>query len=283
MNWIEVRALFEKAPDDWSFYVDIFDRHGCENTLQTDSPPTLSSAVANVAGSDAVIEALSNELRSAGASSVETGTLVDENWEENWKRFFKPRRVGERFMVRPTWEAADPASGRLDIVLDPGLAFGTGDHPTTRMSLELLERADVAGKRVADVGCGSGILSIGACLLGAEHVAAVDIDPISVEVAKENAAANGVRFDAVVGSGISALGEGQDWDVVVSNIISATLIAIAGDVAAEIRPGGLWVMSGIIQQNWEDVLEAATRVGFVLVERLEEDDWVAATLRKSPS
>src|SRR5690348_10138923 len=134
LTWIEVKALFEKAPVDWSLYIDIFDRHGCENTLQDDFPPALSSAVVDVKGSGEVIRALTEDLLAAGARSVETRSLVEENWEETWKKFFHPRAVGQRFLIRPTWEEA-PSSGRLEIVLDPGQAFGTGDHPTTRMCL----------------------------------------------------------------------------------------------------------------------------------------------------
>jgi ribosomal protein L11 methyltransferase len=273
MTWIEVKALFDVAPADWSLAIDVFDRHGCENTLQEDFPPSLSSAVVDVKGSGDVIRALTADLLAVGAASVETRSLVEENWEEVWKQFFHPRPIGQRFMVRPTWEKAPP-SDRLEIVLDPGQAFGTGDHPTTRMCLELMERLDIHGRSVADVGCGSGILSIGACLLGASHVVAVDVEQLSVEVAKENAVLNHVRFDAVVGRGIAAIADRGPFDLVVSNIISAILINIAPDVAAATQR---WIVSGIIVQNWSDVLVAAERAGFRLTERLEEDGWVAAT------
>jgi ribosomal protein L11 methyltransferase len=278
MTWIEVKAVFDKAPLDWSIYIDIFERHGCENTLQEDTPPALSSAVVDVKGSGEVIRALKEDLLNAGATTVETRSLVDENWEENWKRFFHPRAVGKRFMIRPTWEEA-PLSDRLEIVLDPGQAFGTGDHPTTRMCLELLERANVDGKVVADIGCGSGILSVGACLLGAAKVHAVDIEPLSVEVARENAKLNRVAFEASVGRGVAAVAEEGPFDIVVSNIISAILIQIAHEVASSLKPGGTWIVSGIIVQNWTDVREAAERSGFVLMEEIEEDGWVAAALR----
>jgi ribosomal protein L11 methyltransferase len=251
----------------------VFDRHGCENTLQEDFPPALSSAVVGVKGSGGVIRALTADLLTAGVSSVETRSLVEENWEENWKRFFHPRAVGNRFMIRPTWEEAPP-SDRFEIVLDPGQAFGTGDHPTTRMCLELLERNEVHGHSVADVGCGSGILSVGACMLGASRVYAVDIEPLSVEVAKENAALNHVFFEAIAGRGIAALVHRAPFDLVVSNIISAALIQLAPEVAAVCQR---WIVSGIIEQNWVDVLTAAEAAGFRLVERLEEDGWVAAT------
>jgi ribosomal protein L11 methyltransferase len=281
MNWIEVKAVLQAAPDDWSPLIEIFRDHGCENTLQTDDPPTLSAAVVEVDGSEKVVGELSNALRQAGVAAVETRPLVDEDWDEHWKKFFKPRRIGRHFVIRPTWEAFRSEPDDHQIVLDPGQAFGTGDHPTTRLCLELLEDAGVEGKRVADVGCGSGILSIASCQLGAAYVAAVDIEPLSVEVAKENAALNGVSFKAVHGAGIEALASDGPWDVVVSNIISATLIAIARDVAADVKPGGLWIVSGVINANWPDVLTAAENAGFTLEERKEEDDWLAASLRRA--
>src|SRR4051794_4093688 len=127
MSWIEVKAVFDEPPLDWSIYIDVFARHGCENTLEEDN--ALSSAVVEVNGSGEVIQALTRDLLAAGATRVETRSLVEENWEENWKKFFHPRAIGERFLIRPTWEEAPPHS-RLEIVLDPGQAFGTGDHPT---------------------------------------------------------------------------------------------------------------------------------------------------------
>ncbi len=279
MSWIEVVARFYQAPEDWSPYIDVFGQFGCENTIQTDTPPTLGAAVVEVDGPQKVVEDLKAALLAMGASRVDSRPLVEENWEENWKQFFKPRRVGKRFVVRPTWESFEFQPGDLEIVLDPGQAFGTGDHPTTRMCLELLEEYLGPGQTVADIGCGSGILSVGSVKLGASRVVAIDIEPISVEVAKENAVLNQVEFQALVGTGVQSLPD-QDYDAVVSNIISATLISIAREVAPRVRPDGYWIVSGIIEANWPDVLEAAQRVGFRLEKMLQEDDWVGAALSR---
>jgi ribosomal protein L11 methyltransferase len=283
MSWIEVKAIFERLPQDWSPYIEIFRDHGCENTIQTDDPPTLGAAVVEVAGSSRVVANLKAALLNAGAFEVLTRSLVEENWEENWKQFFKPRRVGKSIVVRPTWESGDLPGGAIEIVLDPGQAFGTGDHPTTRMCLELLEEYLFAGHTVADIGCGSGILSVAACKLGARKVVAIDIEPLSVEVAKENAKLNRVEFEAICGEGVRALPssawptpDSTKYDIVVSNIISATLISIARDIAQVVRTGGYWIVSGIIEANWPDVKEAATRVGFRLEKELREDGWVGA-------
>lgn len=275
-DWIEIKALFDVAPDDWSIYADAFDRFGCPGSVQTDVPPTISAYMVGVEGAAAQSALLAEELKRLGVASVEIGTVPEEDWSETWKQFFKPRRIGKQFVIRPTWEEYETQEGDLEIVLDPGQAFGTGDHPTTRLCLELLDSFDLTGKTVADVGCGSGILSIGALLLGAKEVDAVDIDPLSVEVAIENAKLNGVTYRCVAGDGFKAL-EHEQYDLIVSNIISAILIRLSPDASAYVKPGGHWVVSGIIKQNWPDVLEAAQRVGFTLVKNAEEDEWVAAT------
>ncbi len=278
MSWIEVRAHLDSAPDDWSVYVEIFRDHGVENTMEEGN--ALVGCLVQVEGTPDRLEELAAALSSAGLT-VTTGELPEVNWELAWRQFFKPRRIGKRFVIRPTWEEFESQPGDLVIVLDPGQAFGTGDHATTRLCLELLEAVDLKGKRVADVGCGSGILSIGAVLLGASIVEAVDIEAQSVEVTRENRDLNNVSFLAEVADGFDGLPLGTEhpeaaYDLVVSNIISATLIRVAPDAADVVKPGGAWIVSGVIPQNWPDVLEAAERAGFELKEKREEDGWVAA-------
>lgn len=275
--WIEVKALVGSAPDDWSLLIEAFRAHGCENTLQEDDPPALTSAVVAVEGADRVIAELTASLLRAGAASVATRPFEEENWDEVWKQFFHPRAIGRRLLIRPSWEAAPPHE-RLEIVLDPGQAFGTGDHPTTRLCLGLLEDAIAGGERVADVGCGSGVLAIAARKLGAASVVGVDIEPLSVEIARRNALANGVDCEFFEGTGMAAI-TGR-FDLVVSNIISAVLIRIAPEVGAAMRLGGRWILSGVIPENWPDVLAAAESAGFSLLERVDEDGWLAALLTK---
>ena len=274
MSWIEVKSRYESG-QDLSPFVDIYDQYGIENTLEEDAQ--LTGCLVDVEGSNIRIEELKMALTEAGALAVETRDLAEDNWEIAWRQFFKPRRIGNRFVVRPTWEEFESAGEDLVIVLDPGQAFGTGDHPTTRLCLELMEQVEIEGKQVVDIGCGSGILSVGACLLGAATVLAIDIDPIAVEVAKENRDLNGVKFEAFAGEGLNGLK--GDWDVAISNIISATLVRIARDVRDVLVDGGRWIVSGVISDHWPDVKMAAERAGFEFVEKREEDGWVAASFK----
>jgi len=273
--WTKVTAVLAEEPPDWSVWAEVFDRHGMPGTVQTDEPPTISAYLAP--GAEAGFGPLAAELKDRGAVSVEKEPVPEEDWAESWKQFFKPRQIGA-FVVRPTWEGPDPDLRGLEIVLDPGQAFGTGDHPTTRMCLESLHA--LAGQDVADIGCGSGILSIAASMCGARSVTAVDSDPVSVTATLDNCARNGVRVRALVGKGFDALDKDETFDTVLSTIISAALIALAPEAAKRVRPGGRWIVTGIIDANWADVSAAAQRCGFRLEREEREGEWVAAVFRR---
>lgn len=289
-EWICIHAEFPTRPDDWSPAISVFEEHGCPGVLETDSPPGLTAyLVANGSGQKQA-EALAEALYRLGASVIGISTVPDEDWSELWKQHFKPMRIGPRIVVRPTWEPFEPNPDDLVISLDPGQAFGTGDHPTTRMCLETLQELPLNGKRVLDIGCGSGILSMAAALLGASSVLGTDIDPIAVEVARENTNRELSTISAgtphpyrlieyAACDGLASLEDRGRWDVVVSNIISATLIRLAPDVAGVIEAGGTWVTSGVILDNWPDTLTAAESVGFVLEDLRESGDWTCARFR----
>lgn len=279
MNWLEISARFEPAPEDWSPIIDLLGEYGCENSLQEDRPPSITTCLAELPGSEEILKGLKTGLGELGAVSVTVRPVPEVDWSEVWKQHFKPRRVGQRFVIKPTWEDFEKSEGDLIIELDPGQAFGTGEHPTTRGCLELMESIELLGKRVADVGCGSGVLSIGAHLLGAASVSGVDIEPIAVEVARQNARDNHLDIPFVTGDSIDDLGEGP-WHVVLSNIVSSTLIAMSPKIAVSLVPGGTWLVSGILDPNWPDVLAAANRVGFSLFRELREDGWVSAIFQR---
>ncbi len=276
-RWIEVRALFADAPLDWSEAVRVFAEHGCDSTLQTDDPPTLAGYFEATRGSGAAAACLSDALKRIGAGEVEIEEVDDADWAELWKQHFRVNKVSERFVIRPTWEPYEAAPEELVIDLDPGQAFGTGEHPTTRLCLRLMERIELAGMRTLDLGCGSGVLGIGASKLGGLVVAA-DIEAVSVEIASRNAMLNGARMEFVRSDGFEDPRLAGPWDAILSNIISATLIRLAPAAFSRLAPGGAWIVSGIIETNWQDVRSAAESSGFALAEELAEDGWIGARL-----
>lgn len=277
MNWILIKAKQTPAPADWSPIINTFRDYGIENTLEEAN--CITGCYVDVDGVRTQIESLRTALLALGVDDVIDEPFVEVDWENEWKKFFKPRRVGSHFVVRPTWESFDALPGDKVIVLDPGQAFGTGDHPTTRMCLEYLEMQVAPSNSVLDLGCGSGILAVGAKMVGAGETLAIDIDPIAVEVAKENITRNNVEVMTAVGDVLELQLESR-WDIVVSNIISATLINLAPDAAYALRPGGKWIVSGIITQNWSDVKKAAEKSGFTYIEHREEDGWNAGVFKK---
>lgn len=277
MNWILIKAKQTPAPADWSPIINTFRDYGIENTLEEAN--CITGCYVDVDGVRTQIESLRTALLALGVDDVIDEPFVEVDWENEWKKFFKPRRVGSHFVVRPTWESFDALPGDKVIVLDPGQAFGTGDHPTTRMCLEYLEMQVAPSNSVLDLGCGSGILAVGAKMVGAGETLAIDIDPIAVEVAKENITRNNVEVMTAVGDVLELQLESR-WDIVVSNIISATLINLAPDAVYALRPGGKWIVSGIITQNWSDVKKAAEKSGFIYIEHREEDGWNAGVFKK---
>ncbi|NPA92994.1 MAG: 50S ribosomal protein L11 methyltransferase [Chloroflexi bacterium] len=211
--------------------------------------------------------------------------LQEQDWAEAWKHAYRPIAVGERLMIVPAWlENPDPQ--RVPLLLDPGMAFGTGTHPTTQMCLAEVERLVQPGMTVLDVGCGSGILSIAALKLGAVRALGVDTDPQAVAVAQENAARNGVAegFRAAVGS-VEALRQPPLGPVkaplVLANILAPILVRLLDEegLADLLTPDGALVLSGILENQAEDVLAAARRAGLALAHRRQMDDWVTLTVK----
>lgn len=214
-----------------------------------------------------------------GPAKVEWRRVAEQAWAHAWKEHFHPLKVGRRIVVRPTWREYEPAPGELVIDLDPGMAFGTGTHPTTALCVRALERWVSPGDVVYDVGTGSGILAIAAAKLGASRVEACDVDPVAVEVAKGNAAQNGVlpQVRVAMGSWTSLPAGGAD--LVVANIIADVVIELAGDVKSLAKPGAVFVASGIIAHRADDVLGAFRAAGFAALEVKGEGEWVAVTCR----
>lgn len=208
--------------------------------------------------------------------------VKNEDWENNWRQYFKPFKVGERLVVKPTWEEVtkDLILGREVIEIDPSSSFGTGSHATTRLCMESLEKIMRGNERVLDMGCGSGILSIAALKLGAHSCVAVDIDEVAARIAKENVEVNGYKEDsAVVYDGDilqdSSLYEkvGKDYDIILANIVAGIIIMMAEMFYEKLKAGGTLIASGIISEREEEVKTALEKVGFKTLSSETLDDW----------
>ncbi len=215
-----------------------------------------------------------------GALTLDTKSIPNENWAENWKKFYKPLRCGEHFVIKPSWEPFEPLPGDHVIEMDPGMAFGSGYHETTSMCLALLERTVFPGSRVIDVGTGSGILAIGAAMLGAGEVLAIDIDRDAVRVAEENVSRCGVKDRVLVQEGNLLDRVEESCDICVANIIAQIICSSAAPLYSHVVPGGLFICSGIIAEMEAPVREALLSAGFEIQDVLHKGEWVAFLSRR---
>ncbi len=220
-----------------------------------------------------------------GRCVTELASIRQEDWENNWKQYFKPFRVGETFLIKPSWETCEPEEGRKILEIDPSSSFGTGTHNTTQLCICELERRVRAGDRLLDMGCGSGILSVAAHMLGASEVTAVDIDPNAVKIAQENAEKNGFSLRAHVGDvvGDAALSEaiGSGYDVIVANIVADVIMGMRYILKDKLKPEGTLIVSGILAVRADEVQQSLQDAGFALERRDQSGDWVAMTLHQA--
>lgn len=223
------------------------------------------------------------QLRGTGELTVETRS--EEDWANAWKAHYVPVRVGTRVVVRPPWRDYEPVTGDVVVLLDPGMAFGTGTHPTTQIALRLLEQLEIAGRTVFDVGTGSGIIAIAAAKLGARVVDGVDIDAVSVRQANANVALNDASERVRIWKSDMAPNADPErtYDLVVANIIARVLIEIAEQVAPAVAAGGTLVLSGIIDSKEAGVVETYRLLGFEMVERMQIEDWIGHIWRRAPA
>ena len=204
--------------------------------------------------------------------------VAEEDWAHAWKQYFKPQRIGRRLVVKPSWEefAAQPED--LILEMDPGMAFGTGLHATTRLCLRALEEIVTPGARVADVGTGSGILAVAAIRLGAARVEATDNDPLAVDIARQNAARNGVDDRITVAEATQP--PTGPFDIVVANILPDVILGMADSLVAATRPGGTLIVSGIIEPRADEVRAGLTERGLSVLESPIEGEWVAIVAQR---
>ncbi len=207
-----------------------------------------------------------------GDYKVESEKMYEEDWANNWKQYYKPTKIGERIVVKPIWEEYEPCGDELVLELDPGMAFGTGTHETTRMCIQALDRYVKEDSTVFDVGCGSGILAIAAAKLGAKKAVGVDLDPVAVESAKENVGFNNLDNIEILYGNLVEVIDGKA-DIVVANIIAEVICILTEDVKRVLKEDGYFITSGIIHDRVDMVTNKLEETGFEVVEINKDGEW----------
>jgi ribosomal protein L11 methyltransferase len=307
MKWIETKVTFE-APEPrlaTDLISEIFYQFGLQGVVVqdpelqpeegwADPPPPRATQWAVIGylpkNDDAparfqVLESQIHRLQRDEAITCTTACLeIDEqDWAESWKAFFWPEKIGETIVVKPTWREYRARAGEIVIELDPGMAFGTGTHPTTAMCIELLEHYLKPGDRLLDVGTGSGILMAAGALLGASQLVGIDSDTLAVEVARKNLALNRIDptcYRVVPGHLVSDIRE--TFHLVAANILSEVIVALLDDLPPRLCDNGLFLASGIIADNRDKVIGKMAAVGLDPIEVRERETWVAIAARKRP-
>ena len=225
---------------------------------------------------------LSERYKAVGIDhEISLAKIREEDWANEWKQYFKPLEIGERLVIRPTWEKYDNRDGRAVLSIDPGMAFGTGGHATTRLCLEVMEHFITPETNFLDLGCGSGILSIAALLLGANSATGVDIDALAVKTAQENGALNGFgppRYQILQGN-LADRVQGS-FQVIAANIVADVILIFCPQVAAYLKSGGVFIASGIIDSREKEVTDALEQYGFQITQRREDGGWICLACRQ---
>ncbi len=267
-----------------SMYWDYID----DDTLELAKKPCVRVYLDETNKGKAQYEAVMRVLEDAKAEGipveVEYEGMKEEDWANNWKQYFKPLKVGEKIIIKPSWEELPDAEGRTVLEIDPSVSFGTGGHATTRLCMEGLEKAVFEGCELLDLGCGSGILFVGGMLLGAGHAVAVDIDENAIHTSRDNAARNNItNYEIYCGNVLGdeelceKIGYGK-YDVIAANIIADVIIAMSGLFTKFLKKGGKLITSGIITERKDEVIAALTEAGFAIENIAIEGDWTAISL-----
>jgi ribosomal protein L11 methyltransferase len=323
MDFIEI-ALIDLNGEAAETVGELFNRYGYGGAVMESYPPDFDKiTVRTVILSEddqhlreiEMMLSLIGQALPGGLPQPRLQFVGKSDWAESWKEHFHPVRVGQRFVIKPSWRDYSPIGDDLVLEIDPGLAFGSGLHPTTQLCLEILEEMPLAGKSLFDVGTGSGVLALAALKLGIARVRAVDIDEIAVRVAQENFERNGfahplpdpppaegegaftdpstapfgvseegyrlpstVLVETAIGS--AAENGGRQWEIVVANILANVLVKLMPDLAAALAPGGQLILSGLLAEQEAGVTGAAAAHGLSLVDRRSQEDWVTLVVKR---
>lgn len=276
--------FFQKANEyDWDYVEeDVFKRADGDDSVKI---KTYISEEKNVAEFIDTVRARIQLLKDCdldiGLGTVETTQVNEEDWANNWKKYYKPFRLGEKILIKPEWEDCEPQDGDIVIEMNPGMAFGTGNHETTSMCIENIERYLTEDSIVYDIGCGSGILGITAAMLGAKSVLGIDIDEVAVKVANENIRKNHVEnvMTAIKGNLADEIDESKKADIIVANIIADVIIFLSKDIKKYIKKDGYFISSGIILDKVDEVVEALKSNGFEVLNVEKKGEWACIVSR----
>lgn len=284
----DFKEFLENKTGNWDYIDDdLMGLKECETTITVYIPE-------NAQGSE-MLSAIKTQLKSLkngdtdnafGRLEYEFRNVKEEDWANNWKQYFKPFNIGQKLLIKPSWEYCENTENRKVLEIDPASSFGTGQHNTTRLCLELLEKNLKTDDRVLDLGCGSGILSIGAVLLGAKEAVAVDIEENAATTALENAHKNNISDKQYTTYCGNIIGDenlrnkiGNGYNVICANIVADVLIGMSSIFSQFLVSKGLLIMSGVIVERQNEVIDAAKKQGFELIETHEKDGWVAIAMK----
>lgn len=267
--------LSSKKTFEWDYY---------DESLLEDHDAVVTIYLEYDDESEQKIEAIRRAMQdaqgmAADGNNINTGVRLadDAEWRDEWKKYFKPAHITDHIVICPSWENYEAAEGEKVIRIDPGMAFGTGTHATTRMCIEMIEENLQPEQSFMDVGCGSGILSIAAGLCGCQKIYGFDIDPDAVQVAQENIEKNGLAEYAEISYGDVTKGVDRTADVIAANLMAEIIVAICADIPACLNKGGIFISSGIITEKKDMVADALRAAGFEIMEIREDEDWCAVS------
>ncbi len=280
----DFNEFLENKNGQWDYIDDdLMGMKDCETCVTVYLPENSQGADMLSSIRELLLKMKQNDINGLyGRLEAELANICEEDWANNWKQYFKPLKVGEKLLIKPTWEEYENIDQRIILEIDPASSFGTGQHHTTRLCLELLEKSMKDGSTVLDLGCGSGILSIGAMLLGAERAVAVDIEENSVKTAVENASKNNIlseQYTAYCGNILDndelANAIDDKYDIITANIVADVLIAMKDHFKRYIKDSGTLIISGIIEERMNEVIDAVETAGFKMCEVNIKEGWVA--------
>lgn len=285
----DFQEFLDNKSGNWDYIdEDLMNLSNCETSITIYIPDDTQGAEMIISLKSLLKNLKANDVQGRfGRLELEFSNVKEEDWANNWKQYFKPLKVGNKLLIKPSWEEYNNTDNRTILEIDPASSFGTGQHNTTKLCLEFLENCLNVGDKVLDLGCGSGILSIGAMLLGADSVTAVDIEDHSVKTAIENAQKNGIstdKYTAYCGNIIddeelsNRLGTG--YDIITANIVADVLIAMKDYFYKYLKDDGILIISGIIDSRKNQVINEVVSANFKVVDIKELDNWVSVKLIK---